>query len=327
MTTFRYPLPGESDPNSPWSGFSDEARTALTRLAMGPSPANQLLTPDGSGAEGLSPEVQSWANVELNNNFADGVLGSWKRYEVQLGVAVPRSTEELMQTNPNLAATLTRLYEAKQALIASGETTPEGLNVGETMRLAVVPWQAIRNNLENFGSWVEQMRNVQNVAQSDDYINDDLLSAITQNQPLYRDEANPQLLLRPSQYLDRKITRDGPLGVILVQNSNQAGLQRIVEGTEENRSPDAMTDNGTSHFELAGHPVDSMGVFEWVSLTFQEDPAQLSSQDYSWMLANRLEVGGVPRVPNGYWYGVRVRSGLDWAGDQGDDVRVRLAVM
>jgi len=324
MTTFRYPRP-EQEPTSPWSGFSDEARTALSRTAMGPSPADQLLTPDG-GAEGVSAEVMSWANVELNNNFADGVLGSWKRYEAQLGTTIPRSTEELMQINPNLATTLTRLYEAKQALTNSGYTTPEGENVGETMHLALVPWQAIRNNLGDFSGWVNRMRSIQGI-QEQDYINNDLLGIITQNSPLYRDLATGDKFMPAAFYLDKKIDQDGSLGVILVQTSNQAGLSHLLEGPAEDRSPDAMTNNGLSHFEIAGQAVDGLGIFEWLSLTFQSDPSQLSSQDYSWMLANRVDIDGDPHVPRGDWDDGRVGSYVDWAGDRYGNMRVRLAVM
>jgi hypothetical protein len=327
MTTFRYPLP-ESEPISRWGGFSDEARTALTRIAMGPGPANQLLTPDGNGAEGLTADAHSWANVELNNNFADGALGSWQRYETALGVTVPHTVDELLQTNPNLAPTLTRLHEAKQALTASGEVTPEGFNLGETMHLVVMPWQVLRDNVgSNFDTWVNQMRGIQNTAQSDDYINDSLLSAIAENQPLYRAQDVPERLITPTEYLDRKIAQDGAWGVMLLQTSDQAGLKRIVEGPEDMRSPDAMTNNGVGHFEVAGIKVDNLGIFEWLATSFQEDPSKLSSQDYSWMLANRMTVDGGPHVPSGRWDDGQVKSGLGWADRQNDFVRVRPAVM
>jgi hypothetical protein len=318
MTSFRYPLP-EAEPTSPWGGFSDEARTALTRLAMGPSPANQLLTPDGNGAEGLSSEVQVWASEALNNlsNYFD----TWQNYDGQLGVAKSVSVGELAANNPNLVSKLTHLYETKQALLASGESTPEGTNIGETMRLALVPWQEMRNHLSDFDEWVDGLRNAQGL-DSEDYINEDLLAAIKGNSPFYRDSVTPSQLLTASQYLDKKIAEDGPVGVMLVQTSDAAGIERLV-----GQSPDQMTSDGSQHLEVAGSNVDSMGVFEWIALTLQSDPAQLSSDDYSWMLANRLDVSGDPHVPFGGWDGGRVRSLLNWAGSQVGDVRVRLAVM
>ncbi len=318
MATFRYPLP-EAEPTSQWSGFSDEARTALTRIAMGPSPANQLLTPDGNGAEGLSTEVQSWASEELGNvsNYFD----TWQNYDGQLGVTKPVSMGELAARNPNLAGKLTRLYEAKQALLASGETTPNGTNVGETMRLAVLPWQEMRNHLNDFDEWVDGLREAQGLDE-EDYINEDLIAAIKGNTQFYRDPENPAQLLTASQYLDKKIAEDGPVGVMLVQTSDDAGIDRI-----KGQSPDQMTADGSQHLEIAGHNIDAMGVFEWISLTLHSDPAQLSSEDYSWMLANRLDVGGAPRVPDGFWRGGQVGSSLYWADSQYDGVRVRLAVM
>ena len=327
MTTFHYPLP-ESEPTSPWGGFSDEARTALTRIAMGPSPANRLLTADGNGAEGLTAEAHSWANAELNNNFADGALGSWRRYETALSATVPSTVDELLQTNPNLAPTLTRLHAAKQALTASGEVTPEGLNLGETMHLVVMPWQVIRDNVgSNFGAWVNQMRGIQNTVQSSDNVNDRLLSAITENQPLYRAQDDPKRSITPTEYLDRKIAQDGAWGIMLIQTSDQAGLKRIVEGPVDMRSSDAMTNNGVGHFEIAGIKADNLGIFEWLATSFQEDPSKLSNQDFSWMLANRMTVNGAPFVPRGDCYDGQVRSVLIFADGQFYDTRVRLAVM
>jgi hypothetical protein len=189
------------------------------------------------------------------------------------------------------------------------------------MRLALVPWQEMRNHLNDFGEWVDGLREAQGL-DSEDYINEDLLAAITGNKPFYRDTDNPSQLLTATQYLDKKIAEDGPVGVMLVQTSDDAGIERLAD-----QSPDQMTGDGSQHLELSGSNVDAMGVFEWISLTLQTDPAQLSSGDYSWMLANRLDVGGGPRVPRGGWGGDQVGLYLYWARDQGDDVRVRLAVM
>ena len=330
MTAFRYELP-ESEPTSPWTGLSDEAKAALTRTAMGPSAANQLLTPDGSGIEGLNPEVASWARVELDNNFADGALGSWDRYEAHLGQTVPRTLEELLQASPNMSHVLEKLYTARQGLIASNEITPEDLNVGETMKLVLIPWKAIRDNLGRLPEWVKEMRDTQGVATQDDYLNDDLLAALQNDTELYRNPVVPGMTTRTcisaQEYLDLQLTIDGEWGVMLMQTSDDAGLKRMVEGPAEERSPDATTNSGTEHFKVADHNVDAMGIFEWLSLTFQQDPTKLSSEDVSWLLANRFDVDGDPRVPGGRWGVDRVGSHLYWAGDTGDGVRPRLAVM
>ncbi len=314
MTTFRYPLP-EAEPPSPWGGLSDEARTSLTRIAMGPSAANQLLTPNGNGAEGLAADVQAWAATDFEAT-------NWYQYPDQYGLDAPTSLQELAAVSPNLAPTLSRLYEAKQSLVLSNEATPEGQNVGETMHLAFIPWQAMRDHLTDFDQWVKTLRDSQNIATSDDYINDSLLAAIKSNQPLYRDSDRPTQLLTPTEYLDKKIAEDGPWGVMLVQTSQEAGIERI-----KGQSPDEMTGSGSQHLELADQPIDAMGVFEWIALTMQKDPKELSPQDVSWLLANRMTVDGAPRVPDGYWDGGQVRSYLYWADYQDGLVRVRLAVM
>lgn len=314
MTTFHYPLP-ETEPSSPWSGLSTEAMTALTSIAMGPSAANQLLTPNGNGAEGLAPDVHAWATTDFEAT-------NWYQYPDQLGLDAPTSLQELAAVSPNLAPTLARLYEAKQSIVATNEMTPEGQNVGETMHLAFIPWQEISNHLADFDFWVKALRDSQGIATQDDYINENLLKAIKSNLHIYRDPEYPHQFLTSTEYLERRISIDGPWGVMLVQTSQEAGLERI-----KGQSPDEMTASGSSHLELGGQLVDGLGVFEWMALTMQRDPRELSASDLSWMLANRLEVGGGPRVPNGYWRGSRVKSRLGRADDQYDDVRVRLAVM
>lgn len=314
MTTFRYPLP-EASPPSPWGGLSDEARTSLTRIAMGPSPANQLLTPDGNGAEGLPADVHAWATTDFEAT-------NWYQYPDQFGLDAPTSLQELATLSPNLAPTLSRLYEAKQSLISSNDMTPESLSLGETMHLALIPWQEMRNHLGDFDQWIKTLRDSQGIATNDDYINEHLLGAIKSNQPFYRDPENPTRLLTPTQYLDKKIAEDGAWGVMLAQTSQAAGIERI-----KGQSPDQMTGDGSQHLELTGHNIDAMGVFEWIALTLQNDPKELSPQDASWLLANRMTVDGGPHVPGGDWYDDQVGSYLNWAGNQFVNVRVRPAVM
>lgn len=318
MTTFRYPLP-EAEPPSPWGGLSDEARTALTRLAMGPSLANQLLTPEGKVLEGLSAEVQGWAGAELNN--VSSYFDTWQNYDGQLGVSKSISVGELAANNPNLASKLTRLYKAKQSLLASGENTPEGTNVGETMHLALIPWHEMRNHLADFDQWVKQLRDSQGIARGN-HIDEHLLAAIKGSTPFYRDSDTPSQLLTASQYLDKKIAEDGPVGVMLVQTSSAAGIERLVGQT-----PNQMTSDGSQHLEVAGSNVDSMGVFEWIALTMQKDPRELSRQDYSWLLANRMTIQGVTRVLYVGWHDGRVMSNWGYGFRTDPQMRVCLAVM
>jgi hypothetical protein len=330
MTTFHYSVP-ESAPSSPWEGLSDQARTSLASLAVGPSPANQLLggPATGNGMEVLSQEVRGWAEQEFNTlgwtpNI--GKLKHWQRFDNELGQAVPNNLESLSQVSPNLGPTLVRLYEAKKDLLASGETTPTGENIGDTMHLLVVPWEAFYNHMTDIKEWVKQMRAIQGITK-DDFFNDDLVKAITQNQALYRDLSAQGKAVQVGQYLQNKIDTDGPFGVILAQTSDQAGLKSIVEGPEAKRSPDAMTQRGETHFEIAGQAVDGMGVYEWLALTFQEDPTKLSSTDVSWLLANRISINNTPYVPYGLWIDSQVRSNLSKCDVQDGHVRARLAVM
>ena len=106
-----------------------------------------------SEAARLPEIVRDWANPELV-----AALQSWDKYKTILGMeSTPTSVEELSADNPNFAETLTRLHGAKEALTRSGEQTPEGLNVGETMHLVLVPWEGIRGHLDSTGNGLKTL--------------------------------------------------------------------------------------------------------------------------------------------------------------------------
>ncbi|MDO8591805.1 MAG: hypothetical protein Q7R60_02705 [bacterium] len=260
--------------------------------------------------------IYQWADPQLKE-----ALDSWRKYSPMSNL-IPGSTEELGARNPNFPHTMKRLYEARQALMKSNEETPEGLKVGETMHLVLIPWEEIKNNLSNFGEWVKKHRETQALELGADYINPSLLDAIQQDMKLYRDPQNPENLLTSSEYLDKKIAQDGPWGVMLVQTSNDAGTN----GTK-GKSPDSLTAGGQEHLQVAGHNVDAMGIFEWLALTLQQDPTKLSREDVSWLLANRLDVYGDFRVSYGHCSVDQVMSDLHFTIALSDFWQPRLAVM
>lgn len=323
MGTFEYQRPEQQQTSSWVSGLSKDARMAMVAVAAGPSAAKQLLSgPNGDPVSGsLDGLAGEWAANSLNN-IGTGFHTWYTKYNDRMGVSAPSSLDELAPLHPNLSTTVTRLHEAQQQLSACAEVTPEGDNIGEAMKLVLIPWQEMRDNLSDFDGWLKKLRDAQGVGRSDDFFNSDLLAAIKGDKPLYRDPDNPSSLLRPSEYLDRKISENGPWGLMLAQASNEAGIE-----SKRGKSPDDMTDEGTSRFAVQGCYVDNMGVFEWIALTLQEKPDQLSNRDYSWLLANRITSGGDSFVPDGDWLDGRVRSDLRWADNQFGDVRVRLAVM
>lgn len=310
---FRYNLPDKDAP-SRWSGLSQPARQALIATAVGPSAAKQLLNGSEAAVSPVaSEEIGTWAERDLAE-----ALDGWQPYTDML-TGVPRSVNQLQ--HPNFGETVTRLFEAREALRQSGETTPEGTNVGDTMKLAVIPWQDILNNLQQFDTWVESLGSAQDVTDAY-YIGPRPLEAITGNQPFYRDPNDPTTLITASEYLREKIEKDGPWGIMLAQTSNDAGL-----ASRLGQSPNALTEDGEAHLEVAGYQVDAMGIFEWIALALQRDPSKLSSEDYSWFLANRSLAGGAPQVAYGYWRAGDVGAAFGGAGGDVSGARPRLAVM
>lgn len=310
-----YPLP-DPDASSRWGALSQPARKALMTTAVGPSAASKLLQGQENVAVTSSPEVNTWAEQELNR-----ALDGWRKYENDL-IAVPDSVDQLISGNPNFAPTMPRLFEARESLFNSGEKTPSGTNVGKTMRLVLIPWEDMKNSLSRFDEWAARLRRKQGVAELDDWFGVNLIEAVKNDEQMYRSPAEPGSLMTPRGYLETAIAADGLWGVMLAQTSPDAGVE-----SKLGKSPDALTGEGQVRMRLAGQEVDYMGVFEWIALTLQEDPSELSNEDYSWLLANRITIGGVPRAAYGRWDVRRVESGFDPADDGDENARPRLAVM
>lgn len=283
-------------------------------------------------------EVVKWAEVELKT-----ASDAWRRY----GIICP-SQDRLLQASPGLLDKLTHLYSAKQKLIHSPHTTPskifpgdegdqsgvlfykeKGLNAGETMQLVAMPWRALRDNIDNLDKlteWLGELRHQQDATFANDSIHPELLNAITTNTPLYRHPAEPATLISTSEYLDYMIGNDGDWGIMLMQASDKPGLQALFEKPQ---SPDELTSDGAEHHTIEDHPVDAIGILEWLCLTLQQNPRQLSSRtiDASWLLANRLDSPIGPLVPYGHWSGSNVVTRLGHASLKSHNLLPRLAVM
>jgi hypothetical protein len=227
---------------------------------------------------------------------------------------------------------LYKLIEAREDLGA--RLTPEDRPIAESMKLVMIPWQAFRANLNDIPGWLAKLRSKQGITTQEDFLNSHINDAIAEGKEFYRDP-DPQTLrgrtgrlrgvkrwISAKEYLDKRIAADGSWGAMIVQASDEAGLKDWI-----GKSPNDLTEDGEAQIEVAGHDVDGLGIFEWLSLTLAEDPSKLSTKDYSWLLANRIDVNGGPCVPCGRFNGGRVRSRLVRAGDQFGDVRPRLAVI
>lgn len=261
----------------------------------------------------LSPEVLAWAEDAVS-----AALLKWHSRQTLDGI--PTNLSELSEISPNLTETLEHLFAAKQAIEGSGETNPSGEQL--KMDLVLIPWYSFESNLHVLPDFVQAQRNAQGVATSEDYINDDLLNAIRNGDSIYRTAGSPGLRVPVTSYLDLKRNLDGDWGMFLVQTNTDAGVQSLV-----GKSPNELTADGSQHLKVAGERVDAMGIFEWLALTIQENPAELSSSDFSWMLANRVDVNGGTYVPLGDWGVGQVESGLYDASYSDAIGRPRLAVM
>lgn len=281
----------------------------------------------------LSPEARDWAESEL----------AWKYdYITTEGTELLIMSDgegDVYDDTERYTAPIERLYQAKLALLNSSELTPSGKNIGEAMNLVAVPWKAFRDNLDRLPDLVESIQYAYGNA-VEDLLLPDLDAAILDGSKIYRNpiaglvtttsegtQVAPDWI-SPAVYLDYRISQDGNWGLMLVQTSKEAGLKRLLDGPEEQRSPDALTNGGHGVFMLEGLNVGQLGIFEWLALSmYVEDPSELSLHDFSWMLANRVETSSGARVPLGCYNDGQLVAGLQKATRENADTRPRLTYL
>lgn len=251
--------------------------------------------------ERLTPEAASWARVELNNNFADGVLGSWKKYEDVIKLTVPDRASEFL--NAELAKKVEFFYQIKQGLIQSDETTPDGQNIGQTLKLVAIPWHSFKYHLEDFDHFMWQLRQKQALpGLGEDLISDTILNSIKgggASDVCYVNPERPSERITAADYLQKKTEEDGIWGLMLMQTSGQPGSSSLSgKSIQDLIYPDhvSLVNGRAKEIRLAGVNVGAMGIFEWLSLTLQENPGEPLRSHSSLLPANRFWVGASTKL-------------------------------
>ena len=320
---FSYPIHGDLDDEV---NRAAEASMALRVVSDEAVKAARLADIGAAAVErytnALPPEAAKWAEAGL-----DEACAGWQKYDIDGTLAAPA---EILQSRRG-KETLRRLFETKETLAESEEMTAIALwarvNVAETMNLALVPWQAFKDNLKDLRKWIGVLRDVQGVASDEDFLSFPLMTALLRGEKIYRNpnakHAHGAEWLSVQEYLDDRIAHDGPWGVILAQTNSYPGVVSFAY-----KSPNDLTHSPERHTQIDGCNVDGLGIFEWLALTYQSDVS--SFEKTSWLLANRilaLDPSSEERslVPNGSWSGKRVVTGVLTADYE--NCEARLAVL
>lgn len=291
MSAFEYSRP-ESLSSQSLEGLSEAARNSLTQNVPGNNLVEQLVPPKPNRMEVTASHIQNWALAELH---AEETVRQWQKYDPFIPNA-PNGLYDLIDKSRNTVESLEYLYEVREALKASGEVTPDGINLGDSMHLVLIPWWDIGKNLDNFRGWAQSLRGAQTNNKIEDYFDAAILRGIEDDNLYYRGANHPDIIVSPRDYINAKISAYGNWGLMLAQTTPIGGTNKLLE-----KSPDELTKEGISHLEIAGYPLDAMGVFEWLSLTWQINPLHLSSDHRSLLLANRFTVNRFrTRTPIGY---------------------------
>lgn len=257
---------------------------------------------DNPTLEDLPEDIERWARQELTH-----ALGQWQQYSEifdNYDTSLPRSLEELELDCSNLVEKMRWLHAARISLF--GEQNSYGGFVGETMHLVLIPWRLYDRSQADllsfnggFEHFVAKLRDRQGLIGKSDYIDQQLAEAIDTQSEIYFDPDDHTRLISTQDYLEKKITSDGLWGVMLMQTSNIPGA--LTGLVLDPKSPREI--NGNGHLVLQKTNVDAMGIYEWLALTLQENPREiskcrssrrthLSNDGYpSWLLANRIPAG------------------------------------
>jgi hypothetical protein len=313
-----------------YPGLDDELQAALERnIANGTAGLAEIATAglaaavaEHAAGPNLNTEWSSLESLLWCTNELSSARESWLDYQLDA-----ESNESLGTLYETKIATLNRLYEAREDLITSGENTPNGSNVGESMHLTLVPWKIMLDNLSRLPKWFNDMRSMQKTTTVLDNFGL-IMTERLQNYSIYRNpdySANIQGetdWMTTKDYLEQRVRKDGGWGVLLTQTSNEAGM-----GSMLGKSPDELTKNGSKHFEVNGQCVDGLGILEWLAMKLQHNPAELSANDESLLLANHFYIDGILQVPCGEWNDGRAFLYFGRADRAQHNVRPRLAVL
>ena len=302
------------------TGNANQAEIATAGLA---SAVGNIIDRQKTASEWRSQEARLWVTQEI-----EMAALNWKEYP-----AISTSVPFVDIFNETHVEALNYLHEARQCLVKVGDQTPDSnINVGETMHLTLMPWQLILENLHQLPDWICSLNQSRVSSAKKSYIDVEIFSQLQNNETIYR---NPKTRMRsPSlksntpdwlstrNYLAERIADDGEWGVILTQTSSDAGMKRFI-----NKSPDQLTESGKNRLAVQGYPVDSLGILEWLCMGLQHPTAQLSANDQSWLLANRLKYNGKTLVPYGVWGGGQPATYAYGSSNSGERMRTRMAII
>lgn len=321
MTNFEFSLPDHQS-HSNLDGLSKAVMDSLVNVKEASVEIATSIEPSKNKLENLPPDIRNWVKIELSSNKYNGIL-SWEKYNRYFKQPAPTTIEQIAADNPNFEKTITRLYEAKQILMASEETTTFGENIGDWMHLVLVPWEEFANHRHAFSFWLKELRHTQGLTTlpKTDFINHQILEAIyNDNRYLYRDY-DSIFLLTVKDYLDKKLEVDGPWGVILMQSGANPGVM-----SQQDFNPDQLTHRGHAQTEVSGVPVGAAGIFEWLAQTLQYDPTKLQAKTASWLLASCIKHDGSNFTAFGSWNSGEVVTSLSLSDGHQEGLLPRLAV-
>lgn len=325
MNNFEYPHPEASNAEK-LSGLSNSARATLSNMVLNQSETDELLKPGNlkPGNEyDFNPEAEEWALPRLTQ-----AIEKWEKFNSSKIIeSIPTSTYDFILKSKNLSEAIDELYLANLMLYGSGEETPEGINIADSMELVLIPWDFYQKSLEKnlFINSLDRLRSVQGIEK--DLIDPQIIRVIHEDMPIYLHPASGGFL-STKQYVDFMVETHGPWGLMLAQANNQAGTKTSIGESANN-----LNKNGFSHMEIGGGPlvngqdVDFMGILEWIALTLQEDPKQISRNGFSVLLANRLELQNDDYVPFGAYIQGGERLFKIKTSEQDERLGPRLAVM
>ena len=292
MTNFHYPLP-ESEPSSPWSGLSDEARTALSRVAVGPSVANQLLQPHGLVNPEISLDFQSVVS-EARQNYGNTLINTGT------GISIPEITSsEFSEVDWQRLELGYKAYELLLGMSPELVITPEGQPISF--------WKSLYGNLREWQG-INNPDSPHRLKKQDDgdglYIDNQVAD--------HWDQLTPDRL---------------SWGVTVVPTiSDTPSLNVDYEGKDENGDISTELTHvlaGLGHTGLYHPSVERYLMLQATRLQSGQEP--VDSKTYTWLNGNFTNSENNQVAPRGRWFPGSGQVYLAWrkVGIRGDNLGVR----
>ncbi len=267
----------------------DHVITELSGTAGDVSQAASLIS-EPAGSEQTEPAARSGTEAWAIQDISEAIE-SWHEAVMYQGQPhwdfkdnpVPTSFKEFKESHQNFNQKFRALCKAKKDLTEFGETpegrTPEDNNIGDDMHFLLIPWGYFAREITQTAANGPSLKSSLIELHGFNDFEMEAVENLKADNVMYRLGGSA---LGPEAYLNERIAREGPWGMMLAQTSYDPGLM-----VRENTSPSFVSLEDSRQLSIAGQSVSALGIFEEMAFSLQIDKFDyMAEPDSIWLPAN-----------------------------------------